>query len=57
MENFSDKIEKMLKAYREISKLTEPIRKLQEQFEAQNSTLHKAILPALELQNKIIIHT
>ncbi len=53
MENFSDKIDKMLKPYREIAKIAQPMAKIQKQFQAQNSIIQKTLKPTLDLQNKI----
>ncbi len=44
----------MMKPYREIAKITEPMRKNQEQLTEQHKALQKAIQPTLELQKKLI---
>ena len=43
----------MMKPYREIVKITEPMRKIQEQWAEQSRTIQKAIEPTLELQKKL----
>ena len=43
----------MMKPYREIAKITEPMRKLQEQWAEQARAIQKAIEPTLELQKKL----
>lgn len=53
MDKFNKHIERMMKPYREIEKVTEPIRKIQEQWEEQARVIQKAIEPTLELQKKL----
>jgi len=43
----------MMKPYREIAKITEPIRKFQEHWVEQTRAIQKAINPTLELQKKL----
>ncbi|ASV32162.1 hypothetical protein CJ263_19120 [Maribacter cobaltidurans] len=43
----------MMKPYREIAKITEPMRKFQEQLAEQSKAIQKAIEPTLELQKKL----
>ncbi|OIP01785.1 MAG: hypothetical protein AUJ98_03160 [Bacteroidetes bacterium CG2_30_33_31] len=43
----------MMKPYREIAKITEPMRKFQEQWAEQARAIQKAIEPTLELQKKL----
>lgn len=43
----------MMKPYREIAKITEPMRKIQEQWTEQARAIQKAIEPTLELQKKL----
>ena len=42
-----------MQPYREIAKITEPIRKLQKQWAEQSMAIQKAIEPTLELQKKL----
>lgn len=53
MDKFKEHIERMMKPYREIAKITEPIRKIHEQWAEQASVIQKAIEPTLELQKKL----
>lgn len=43
----------MMKPYREIAKITEPMRKIQKQWAEQSRIIQKAIEPTLELQKKL----
>jgi len=53
LKDIAKHIEKMMKPYREIAKITEPMRKLQNQWEEQSIALQKAIEPTLEFQKKL----
>lgn len=53
MDNYSEHIERMMKPYREIEKITEPMRKFQQQWMEQTRAIQKAIEPTLELQKKL----
>ncbi|MBU1369578.1 MAG: hypothetical protein KJ578_03805 [Bacteroidetes bacterium] len=53
MNELKKHIERMMKPYREIVKITEPMRKIQEQWAEQSRTIQKAIEPTLELQKKL----
>lgn len=43
----------MMEPYREIAKITEPMRKFQEQMDEQSKAIQKALEPTLELQKKL----
>jgi hypothetical protein len=53
LDNYSEHIERMMKPYREIEKITEPMRKFQQQWMEQTRAIQKAIEPTLELQKKL----
>lgn len=53
MDKFKEHIERMMKPYQEIAKITEPIRIIQEQWAEQARVIQKAIEPTLELQKKL----
>jgi len=53
LDKFIENIERMMKPYREIAKITEPMRKFQEQWAEQARAIQKAIEPTLELQKKL----
>jgi hypothetical protein len=53
LEKLREHIEKMMKPFREIAKITEPMRKIQEQWAEQSIDIQKAIEPTLELQKKL----
>ena len=54
MDKLREHIERMMKPYREIAKITEPMRKIQEQWAEQSRAIQKAMEPTLELQKKLI---
>ncbi|MCF8307951.1 MAG: hypothetical protein K9I68_02985 [Bacteroidales bacterium] len=53
MDNLKERIERMMKPYREIAKITEPMRKFQNQWAKQSIAMQKAIEPTLKLQKTI----
>lgn len=53
LENLTKHIELMMKPYREIEKMTEPIRKMQRQLSNSTLSIQKGIEPILELQKKL----
>lgn len=53
MDNYSKHIERMMKPYHEIAKITEPMRKFQQQWMEQTRAIQKVIGPTLELQKKL----
>lgn len=52
MDKVSENIEKMMKPYRQMAKMTEPLRLLQKQMDSQRNAWQKAIEPTLKLQQE-----
>jgi hypothetical protein len=53
LDKLKEHIERMMKPYREIAKITEPMRKFQKQWAEQSIALQKAIEPTLKLQKTL----
>ena len=51
MDKLRDSIERMMKPYREITKISEPMRKLQNHLAAQSIAIQKTIEPTLKFKS------